>query len=379
MVHAPTGANLNEMSFIGLQCNNGGTRAKTTYTASAGGSGEFTLVSGKGSELRPGMVVVFTNNGGNGNVVVGQNYFVSTVSGDTVSVANTIGGAAVTGTFSSSTSFWTYGHATLAVVGEGTGTVSNSWFANLDLENVAHAALVVQRAQGCHFSIQELFSNPGGEQHAIFRESQPNVCLMGQHTYTTDIDGSSVQNTLIGGAWNTTDSRQHSAMRFGRNATANESAITMVSADISSRGSDLRFRQPPGGQYIQPGINMGERVHGNNGAGNGTSLNSATSGHMACTASGTGSITWNLPTIDANIVGNWWDISNERSGGGTPTLVLATSGGQVIKTSGTGGTQVSLPGPSGNVVNSVRLIAMDNGSGGGFYWKVVNLRGGTVS
>lgn len=380
---ATGGSNLNEIMGYRLQANFF-TKSSTPYTASSGGTDQFTLAGGKGAELAVGMPVKFTNNGGNGNITTAQTYFVYSISTDTIKVSATRFGAAITGAYSSSTAITTYGFGNFEVIGgtvgsggsAGTaGTITNCIFDNLDLEGVCQSAFSAENMSGCRVTINELFANPSAEQHIILRASQPNYFTVA-NSFTSDIDSSSVQNIFFGNR-DITNSRQKTAMWFGRSSTSNRYSIGIGNADVSVRGANFEQREPSGGQFIYCLSSIGQRVHGDNGASTGSNINAGQSGVLRCTSSGAAAVTWNLPTIDSATVGLTFIVQNNRAGGVGATLSLTSSGSQYINAISAKNT-VQLAAPSGTTIAGVTLIACDDGAGGNFYWRAILEAGATI-
>lgn len=380
---ATGGSNLNEIYGYRLQANFF-TKGSTSYTAASGGTDQFTLAGGKGAELAVGMPVKFTNNGGNGNITTGQTYFVYSISTDTIKVSAGRFSAAITGTYSASTAITTYGFGNFEVIGgtvgsggsAGTaGTVTNCIFDNLDLEGVCQSAFSCENMSGARVTINELFTNPSAEQHIVVRTSQPNYFTIA-NSFTSDIDSSSVQNLFFGNR-DITNSRQRTAMWFGRSSTSNRYSLGLGNADVSVRGANFEQREPSGGQFIYPLSTIGQRIHGDNGGGSGTNINAGSSGYIRCTASGTTAITWNLPAIDTATVGLWFHVRNNRAGGGTP-IVNVTSQGTDYINGVSAKNIVALAGPSGSTIAGATFVACDNGSGSGFYWDVILESGATI-
>lgn len=370
---AAGGANNNQNRVYALQVNAAG-KAKGSYTAASGGTAQFTLAAGKGAEFAVGMPVKFTNAGGNGNITTGVTYYVYSVSTDTIAVAATRYGAAITGSFSSSTAIETYGFPRIEVVagtpGTGgsagtTGTVTNSCFYGIEAENVTQSSIELENAAGCIFGITELVSATAGEQHIVLRTSQTTNVITCTKPFTTDIDASSIQNVIIG-TRDTTNSVGYSAQWFGRNSGASRFQIGIGSSNLATRAASIEQREPSGGQFLYPLASMGVRVHGNYGAGDGTTINAGQAGVLRCTASGSGAITWNLPTIDSHTVGLVFYIQNARSG----ILNMTSNGTQYINLISAKNT-VALAAVSGSVVAGATFIACDDGSGSNFYWRVI--------
>jgi hypothetical protein len=361
-----------------IQSNNGGNRAVTTYTATSQSTNTATF-SGKGSELQVGMSIKFTSAGGNGSVTVGQTAFIKTISTDTLTFSDTRGGSAIGGTFTSAPAFTTYGWASMEVVGEGTGggagTITNSVFENIDLENVAQSALSIENTNSCHFLLNELYTT-SGEQHFVARTSQPNTIVVPGKTFATDIDGSSVNCILIG-TRDTANSKQQTGQWWGKSAASGRYTLGIGNADFGVRVGNFEQRQPSGGQFTYPLAGLGQRVHGDYGGGTGSSINAGQAGVIRFTASGTTAITINLPTIDASTVGLIFIAQNNRAGGGTPIVNVTAQGSQYINAINLK-TVVALAGPSGSTIAGATFIACDDGAGGNFYWRVILEAGATI-
>lgn len=377
--YATSGSNLNEIFGQRMQANFF-SKSSTTYTTATGGSGSFTLQAGKGAEMEVGMPVKFTHAGGNGNITTGITYFIKTVSTDTVSVSATRGGAAISGSFSTSTAFTTYGYGQFEVYSDGSSAsskVTNSYFGHLDLEGVAQGALYMENCQGCVVMINELKANPGGEQHIVLRGNtvnQPNYFTV-TNSFTTDVDGASVQCQFFGSR-DISDSKQNTGQWLGRNATSARFTLGLGSADVSVRAGNFEQKEPSGGQFVYCLSGLGQRVHGNYGAADTTTLNAGQAGYVYCTTSGAGAITWNLPTISDAVVGLTFKVRNNRAGGAGATLTLTAATGQPINNV-SGKLSVELAAPSGSTIAGVYLVACSDGSSG-FFWDAVLEAGATI-
>lgn len=363
---ATDGSNLNEIMGDRLQVNNFA-KSTTTYTAASGGTSQFTLATGKGAEMQVGMPIKFTNAGGNGNITTGLTYFIKSISTDTVTVSATRNGSAITGSFSASTAFTTYGFGNMEFIGGSSGSVTNSVFQNLDLEGICQSAISLENCTGCTFLVNELFTNPGTEQHLVIRTSQPNQFQF-LNSYTSDIDGSSTQNYLVG-TRDITNSKQNTAQWVGRNASSSRFTIGIGSADVSVRGGNIEQKEPSGGQFLYPLSSIGQRVHGNFG-GSG-SINAGQSGWIGLTGSGT--VTINLPAIDAATVGMCFEITNFRTG-----IATITVNGTQYYDNQSAHTSITLPAVSGATVAKCVIRAVDDGSSGNYHWSVLTLYGGAA-
>ena len=373
---AAGGANNNQNRVYAVQVNSSG-KAKGSYTASSGGTGEFTLAAGKGAEFAVGMPVKFTNAGGNGNITVGLTYFVYSISTDTIKVAFTRYGAAITGSFSSSTAIETYGFPRIELIGGTvgtggsagtTGTVTNACLYGAEAENVTQDSIHMENASGCILDITEFATATSGEQHLVMRTSQTTNVITCTKPFSTDMDGSSIQNVLIGNR-DFTNSVGYSGQWFGRNSTASRYQLGLGSSNLATRAASLEQREPSGGQFIYPLASMGQRVHGHYG-GSGA-ISAGQSGFLKFTGSGTVAIT--LPTITADTVGLEYELANGRTGIATITV----SSNQYYDNIASH-VDLTLPAVTGSTVAKCVLRAVDDGSGGNFHWAVLQLYGGAA-
>lgn len=374
---ATAGSNFNEFYGSRIQVNLSG-KSQTTYIAASQSSNTFTLASGKGAELSVNMPVKFTAAGGNGSITVGLTYFVKTISTDTLTVSTAPGGSAVGGTFASAPTITTYGFGNMELIGYSTGTVTNFELDNVDLENVCQSALTLYNCTGSLFTVNELYANPGGEQHFVLRSSGTNQFRVPGPTLTTDCDGSSVQNFFQANR-NITDCKQNLGPWWGKDSVTSRYVLSIDSENPATRKGQIESRFPSGAHVLYPLVGFGTRLRGDVGAGDGSAFSASDCGIVRCTASGTGAIAWNLPTIDNELIGAEYMFVNNRAGGGTPTLNITSQGTQYID-GVSGKNVVALAGPSGSTIAKARFIACASSdqAGSGYYWYVELFAGASI-
>lgn len=381
---AAGGANFNQARGMGIQVNRSG-KVRATYTvdAAGGGTGQVTLATGTGAELRAGMPIKPTADGGNGNITVGKTMFVYSIVGDVLKVSQTRFGAAVTGAISNAFAFTTYGFDGIEFIGGTIGTggsagtagsVTNFFMGGVESENVCQGALSMENASGCILHLTEFATVASGEQSIVLRTGQPNE-IHCTKPFSTDIDASSVQN-LLTGSRDMANSVGFTALWGGRNSTSQCGELGLGSSDLTSGGrtSNIQHRAPSGGQYTQPLCPFGVRVNGDRGGGS-WGLNPGTGGQGCYIGSG-GTAT--LPTITSDNAGNattsvvglqfLW-LNN-----GSGNLVWATASGQPFNRASSV-ESITVPPPVGGHVSWIETIAAQDSSGGSTFYHVARWGG----
>lgn len=244
---ATDGSNLNEISAPGRIQANFFSKSRTSYTTATGGSGSFTLQAGKGLEWSVSMPLRFSHAGGNSNITVGQTYFIKTVSTDTISVSATRNGAAITGSYSTSTAITSCGFGNMEIIGGASGFVTNSTFLNLDLEGPADNALSLENAFGNFILINELHAS--AIPHITVRASQPNQ-IVSMPATVVDIDGSSVDTTISGGAIT-----HVSGSSYAKGVYKNDIGNWVLG--LSPFDPAITWKASSGGGFLLPGMPLG--------------------------------------------------------------------------------------------------------------------------
>ena len=336
---------LNQLNVSRIQCN-AMTRVKLSATAT------FTNASTSigvpdGTEFLPGMPVVFTAAGA--GFAAGQGYIVSTVVGNTITLANDRISAAISATASTTLTLETYGFPNMEITRRNAGArVQNSRFKHVDVEGQATVALYAEGAYYNHIEISEL---PGTMHLGVMGRDSARTEFYSFHAAITDFDAACATSSWYGSR-STGYGRQLSGSWMD-DSKGGVRAIAIGGGANGVTGGDIQYR----GGFMYPIGGMGERIYPRD---NAITLSGLNVGDVVF--AGGAPQTFTLPTIanandNASLVGQVFDIYNVGAG----TLTVNTAGGQLMnKVAGRTSTNVA-PG------NRLKLVAaIDNG--GTLFW-----------
>lgn len=312
-----TNAQLNELTVRRVQCN--GFNRNQLAVAADFTSASASIAVPDGTQFAVGMPVVFTAT--NYGVTSGYTYIVKSVSGNTITVANSRREAAITASGTGQLTVQTRGFPNVEITAAVTGAaVRSSRFNQVDVEGSATNGLYVEGANLCRIDIAEGPTTLTGAgivgRGTAFTEINSSPAL------SNDFDASSTSSRLNGF---TGAPVQRALPGFRVDTTSGLTEIRLsTSVAGSGSGGDLHGRASG---MIYPNAGMGERVRSQNTA---ISLGSNLTGDIVFT--GASAVTFTLPTIvtdttpSASNIGMWFDVVNL----GTAAVTLATSGSQLF-------------------------------------------------
>jgi len=355
LVYRSLQGGMNQGFLSRIQCNRFNTTRVTQAATMTNGVSTFTVTDG--TKFAVDMPVSFsaTVNG----FTTRQIYFVRTLAGNTISVADTHGGTAITATGATAVNITTAGFPCLEVVGKGAGnTITAHDFYNVDCEGGGETAFYLQNGNGSSFQFSQMPTASQSTQQVCLRSSQNNniFCYCGG---STDYDGNSSASTYNG-------LRFAGSVQFlGIGVSIDQASLNRVfSFGTSSRPSALGDFAIIGGQnFIYPNVGFGKRVQ--TFGGSSVTLNGS---HTGCvTLNGTGNFTYTLPVITSANVGATFNISNSYA---STVITVNTSSSQLFNDKAAL-TSITLQS------NASMTITAVNG-GGKFYWAIEGF-GGTYS
>jgi len=338
-------AMLNQLNVSRIQCN-AMTRVKLSATATFT-SGSTSIAVPDGTEFLPGMPVVFT--GTAAGFTQGVGYIVSSVTGNTITLANDRVSAAISATASITLTLETYGFPNVELTRRNSGArVQNSRFKHVDVEGQATVALYAEGAYYNHIEISEL---PGTMHLGVMGRDCARTEFYSFHAAITDFDANSSTSTWLGSR----------AAGYGRqlkgmwmdDTKGGVHALAIGGGANGATGGDIQYR----GGFLYPNAGMGERIYPRD---NAITLSGLNVGNVVF--AGGANQTFTLPTIvnandNGSLVGQVFDIYNVGAG----TVTVNTAGGQLMnKVAGRTSATVT-PG------NRLKLVAAIDNSGNLFW------------
>jgi hypothetical protein len=286
-----------------------------------------------------------------------QIYFVASVAGNTLTLSNTQGGAAITATGATAFNIISSGFPCLEVVALAGANHTAHVFDNLDVEGGGECAILLQNASGNSIRISQT-TGPS--------QSTQGICLRGAGYNeitafagaSTDFDSGSATSSFYG--LRNVGCVQYLGMGIYQDATTSNRVLGLGSAGKTQDKGDLSVIL---GSFLYPNTGMG--IRSQTFGGTSVTLNESHTG--AVTLNGTGNFTFTLPTISASNVGIQYNISNQYT---ATTITLNTNGTQLFNG------KAALTSLSILTQGSVTVAAVSGG--GNFYWSIIGI-GGTYS
>jgi hypothetical protein len=312
---------LNEVHAYALQCNKFGNTQVTQAATMTGSSADITVTDG--TKFVVDQPVSFTTSA-NG-FIANQVYFVISVAGDVIQIADKQGSTetAKTATGATAIDITTIGFPAISVVGFGTGTVVNSTFTDLDMEGLATSYLFAQNSNWSNFEINQVAASC--IEHITFRNCSSDYVMSKDSGIKTDFDGNSSNVIYIG------NRALNPAGRIGlgiwnESTNANACLSLYYSGTSVSNDCSLRHVSAGGKGFTKPGIGMGQRMTLY------TASRTLKAEDCGSNIFDSGSaMTATLPTIlnadiHSSMVGMTFDIANVGAG----TLTVNTDGTQLF-------------------------------------------------
>jgi hypothetical protein len=321
-----SGSQFNDLSVSNIQCNAYGTKISQSATMS-NVSTDITVTSGAAYPRDMPVTVETTANG----FEAYKTYFVVYNSGNTIRLANYMGGTAITPTGSAAASIVSYGFAPIEIVGYGAkdvNAIQSGVFTALDAEGISTSGIIGQNAQ-LSASTTMTFSGQG-------TQVANTLCLRNcrgsgtfQSAVITDLDLESSRAFWFSYLNKRTDGTTPGNAPQGFVRTSND---LQYGLSIGTRGSgsphvSLNPVETSGQNFMYPVNPIGQRAQTS------TSTNLALAGgQIGCIAYiGTVAATWTLPTLSGaalasgSYVGACFEVANASTSAVVLTLNTAAS------------------------------------------------------
>lgn len=345
---AGTSAQLNEITVTRAQANQMSREKLTAAATLTSGSANLTVPDG--TKFAVGMPVVPANSVG--GFTAAQCYVVASVNGNTITLANDRASTVITANAGGTLNLESYGFPCVEVVRANAGAnVRSSRFHMLDMEGASSAALYVDGAELCEFSVAEV-PTTGNIHHGVVGRSARWCQFSSPVAAPTDFDANSASCLWIGQRGPIVG-RELAGMWLDGITGARMLAIG--GGQTNQARGDLHTRM---GGYLYPEAGIGERIFPRD-----TTITFGGFNQGDVVFASASNVTMTLPTIvtdtnpNTSNIGLWFDIYNV----GTGTITLNTSSSQTYnKVAGLVSTTIT-PGASLKVV-----AAKDNG--GGLLW-----------
>lgn len=277
-------------------------------------------------------------------------YFVLSVVGNVVTVANTVGGAAVTATGNTAINMVTQGFAPLELVALAGSQFTNQTMTNIDVEGGGTCAILMQNKSGMLMNISQLPQTSQSTQGVCCR-GVVNSTINASNGTNTDFD-----NSAPGAALTYNGQRTAGCVGFMGNGTwydtVSGNAFISMGCVFDTQGNAM-FNLVAGNKLFPGSLGLGQKAV-LSGTANQALGDSQLNNVYTNNVSGTGPT---LPQITATNLGMWATLANFTAAAQTFT----TTASQLINNVVARTTIVINPNASARLVSG-------NGPSGGFCW-----------
>lgn len=339
----------NEGFLSRIQCNRFGPGTITQAATMANTSANIGVTDS--TKFLPQMPVTFSA------VVNGftqVTYFVLTSAANVITVALTIGGAAVVATGATAVNVITQGFPGLEVIALPGAVISSHTYANIDCEGGGTAAIVLQNANNCTMAVSQV---PGSGQSTISlcgRSAQFSQ-FFGNAALNTDFDAASGTSSFYG-------TRSANSVNLSLQGLYFDQALNYTVLALSSSAKSLSDQTLDGTHLIVPLTPIGERLSQKGVVS--LTLFMGDSGLITNTYA-VGTATWTLPTLSATVKQCRYRIVNSGTTG--QNLVLTPAAGQPFNNVAAR-TTLTLASGAG-----CEIVGTNDASGS--YWAVASIAG----
>ena len=350
----------NSISGIDLhkvQCNRSGTPVTQAATMT-NGSENIGVVDGTKFPVQMPVVFSAAANGFN----AGQVYFVKSVVGNTITLADNYYGAAKLATGNTAVNIITHGFPAFEAAGQTASDSVGTAVTGCDFEGQATTLVLLQNimSQSGTNDFQGVIETAQSKMEVTIRNCGSGMAVM--HFGRVDQDSSSRHQ--IGGTISGFVNAKPKGMYRNANTARWELnlAENWASSFTHNPGPTIVTKTVGGGDFTYPGISLGQKcaTFGN------TTLGLSTAYAGAVLFSGAANGVWTLPAVETEMVGLKFDLTNGGADG--TTLTVNTSSGQLFNNQA-GRTSIVL-----DKGEFLQVIAQNNG-GGAFIWQVLSTNG----
>ncbi len=309
-----------------IQCNNFGSNVVTQAATMANASTTVTVTDGTKFALQMPVTVSATANGFTANKI----YFVVSVSGNNLTLALTVGGAAISATGATAVNVITQGFACLEMVALSGASFTAHTLHNVDCEGGGTAAIVWQNCAGNFMQVSQQPGTSQSTQGFCGRNVQQSDLFFGNGS-NTDLDNNSPSSGVRYYGQRKPGSVGYMGAGFWYD-TASTNGVMALGCSFDT--TSLAGLTLIGGSKIMPGnLGISQKF-----VASGSATPTLADGNMSTmytnTVSGT---TVTLPTVSATNVGVWQTIINTTAAAQT----IATNGTQTFNNV-TGRTSITL-------------------------------------
>lgn len=355
ITQATTGGagNNNEFKFDRVQSNRFNGLFSTQAATMVNTQSTFTVTDG--TKFAVGMPVGFsaTQNG----FTINKVYFVVSVAGNVLSVANTYGGAAIVATAANAVNIITQGFPCFEMISLSGSTNTNVVIDNIDVEGITGAGLFFQNCNGINVQVSQVPSIAQALQSIVFRGCV-NKLIIAPQSVSTDDDQNAVgsASTFMGAKFGTSVGYQ--SMGLWYDSVSNKSILSWGNPFDSQSAGGLTYDPSTASGILLPkNMGVGELNKFLNAGGAISQLNTNYTNTGAAAA-------MTLSAITAAMAGAWVGFFNTSAG--TQTI---TTAGELIN--GVAGRTVATL----NAGASVRFATNFNTSNGTWTWVIMGSSG----